>query len=79
MPFPARVDCRSDHGGEPLLPVLHVGPSKVAMKALVDRRDGRDSRYFKRLGEDAICIVRHDWPCGRRAPAFCDSGPGSLQ
>ncbi len=60
------------------LSCLSVRPGG-AMKALVDRQDGRDARYFKRLGEDATCIVRHERRCGCRALAFCDSGPGSVQ
>lgn len=79
MPFPAGEDCRSGCGGEPILPVLHVGPARMAVKAPVDRWAGRAPHYSKRLGEDAIRIVRHDLPCGLWALAFYDSGPGSVQ
>jgi len=51
----------------------------MAVKTPVDRWAGRAPHYSKRLGEDAIRIVRHDLPCGLWSLAFYDSGPGSVQ
>lgn len=77
MSFPVVVDCQPGHGSEPMPHVLHFGLARVAVKALVDRWDGRDHRYFKLLGEDgATYFVHHDLPSGLWELAFYDSGQG---
>jgi len=77
MSFAVGVDCQPGQGGDPVPHVLHFGPTRVTVKALVDRWDGQDHRYFKLLGEDdATYIVRNDLPTGLWELAFYDSGPG---
>lgn len=76
MSFAVAVDCQPGQGGESVPHVLHFGPARVTVQALVDRWDGQD-RYFKLLGEDgATWIVRKDLPAGLWELAFCDSGLG---
>ena len=48
---------------------------KVAVKALMNRRHGRDHHTSKFQGEDgAACIVRHDLPAGLWELAFHEGG-----
>jgi hypothetical protein len=77
MSFAVAVDCQPGQGGESVPHVLHFGPARVTVTALVDRWNGQDHRYFKLLGEDdATWIVRNDLPSGPWELAFYDSGPG---
>ena len=77
MPCPIKVDCQPGHGGKPTPHALHFGRASVAVKDLLDSRDGWDHQYFKLLGEDgATYIVRHDMSSGLWELTFDDSTQG---
>jgi hypothetical protein len=68
MSFPVVVDCQPGHGSEPMPHALHFGLARVALKALVDRRDG------------GTAVASSAWATsGLLAFAFCDGGRGAAR
>ncbi len=75
MAFLIVADCRPGPGGVSTPHTLHLGRTRVALKALLDSWLGADHHYFKLLGEDgATWIVRHDLTEDRWELTFYDSG-----